>query len=225
MRKSFYLLAVVVAAFTQNAISQDDSELRMRRALEGRFLSVKMDLPAIDAGVYMTLDDTVVTFNEAAYKRLVKEYGVAIGKGARSRITGVKISTRGIELDLDGGGSPGREWVVNGINLTEPSAAAKSDREIQLERDLANVSNSGTAAHLRSELDDERQRRQAQDDRNRQAFERAKRLRSEYIEENRKNWGSKVIISIRSRKPTVTMRDILQSLSKYIELLPREPAG
>ncbi len=225
MGRVFCLVTFLIAAFTQIAIAQDDSEVRMRKALVGRFVSVKMDLPAIDAGVYMTFDDAVVSIDDSAYKRLVKEFGVAIAKGARSRITGVKISTRGIELDLDGGGSPGREWVVNGINLTEPSAVSKSDREIQLERDLQNGTSAGVAAHIRSELEDERQRRLAQDDRNRQAFERASQLRSQYIEENRKNWGSKVIISVRSRKPTVTIREMLQSLSKYIELLPREPAG
>ncbi len=225
MSRIFFLFAIVMMVFTQPAAAQDDAELRIRRALEGRFVNVKMDLPAINSGVYMTFDDTTISFDDARYKSLLKEHGTAIPKGRKSRITGVSISAKGIELDLDGGGAPTGDWAVGSLVLTEPGPVARSDREVQLERMLQQESSPGTAGYLRSELEYERSRRVAQDERNRVAFERATNLRREYIEENRKNWGSKVVIVVRSRKPTVTMRDMMQSLAKYIELLPREPAG
>jgi len=223
MRRTFYLATVVVAVVAQAAIAQDDGEDRIKRALEGRLAVVKLDLPAIDTGVSMTFDDAVISFDEATYKRLLKDYGVAIPKGTRSRITAVRVSSKGIEIDLDGGGLPGREWMVGGMVLTEPQPLGRSDREVELERQLQQELNSGRAAVLRADLEYERERRLAQDERNRQAFEQVARFRREYIDKNRKSWGSKIIIFVRSRKPNVTMRDMMASLSKHIELLPREP--
>lgn len=224
MRRTLILVAVIAAACAQTAISQEDPTERIRRSLEGRFAHVKMDLPAIDAGVFMYFDDSAVSLNEAEYQRLLKTYGVAIKSGHRARITGVRFSAKGIEVDLDGGGSPDRDWIVGSVRLEEPAPLAKSQREIDLENQLQHEQNGPQAAHLRSELEHERRRRLDQDDRNRQAFARVARLRSEYIEENRKNWGSRLIVSVRSRKGTVTMRDMLNSLSKYVELMPREAA-
>ena len=225
MQRSFYFVAGVIMACSLSALGQDDSEVRLRKALEGRTMLVKMDLPAIESGVEMVFDDAAVSFDERNYKRLVKEYGVALEKGTRARVTGVRVSRRGIEIDLDGGGSPGRDWLVGNLRLVEPAPVAKSDREMELERQLSADPPMAVATVLRSELDDERQRRMAQDERNRQAFERVDRVRTEHIEKNRKNWGSKLVIVVRSTKPTVTMRDMAKSLAKYVELLPRETPG
>jgi hypothetical protein len=218
-------LALTLTTCASVAYAQDDGEARIRRALEGRVVLAKMDLPAIDAGVYMYFDDANVSFDEVAYNKLIKEYGVAVKKGSRSKITGVRISAKGIELDLDGGGSPGRDWVVGGFTLTEPLPAPKSERELEFERRLQAEPNAESAAYWRTELEHERQRRTAQDDRNRENFNRFARMRTEYIEANRKTWGSKLIVVVRSRKPSVTVRDMMASLAKYVEILPREPAG
>lgn len=222
MRRILYLVLAIAATFAQTAISQDDGELRIRKALEGRSALVKMDMPAIDAGIYMYFDDANVSFDHGSYNKLVKDYGISVKKGTKTKITGVRVTGKGIEIDLDGGGSPDREWIVGGMRLTEPQPVARSDREVELERRLLNESNPSVASSLRTELEYERDRRMRQDDRNREAFERVARLRSQYIEENRKNWGSKLIVSVRSRKPSVTLRDMLKSLSQYVELLPRE---
>ncbi len=222
MRRILYLALAIAAAFTQTVSSQDDSELRIRKALEGRSVLVKMDMPAIDAGIYMFFDDEKVSFDQGSYNKLVKDFGISVKKGTRATITGVRVTNRGIEIDLDGGGSPDRDWIVGGIRLTEPQPVARSDREAELERRLQHETNPGAASFLRNELEYERIRRLSQDDRNREAFERVSRLRSQYIEENRKNWGSKLIVSVRSRKSSVTLRDMLRSLSQYVELLPRE---
>jgi len=77
---------------------------------------------------------------------------------------------------------------------------------------------------LRNELDYERSARVAQDAQNQETYQRMSRLRSDYIETNRKNWGSKIIVVVHSRKSGVKMRDMVQSLAKYVEFLPREAA-
>lgn len=222
MRRILFLVCAMAATFAQTAVSQDDGELRIRKALEGRLALVKMDMPAIDAGVYMFFDDANISFDQNRYNKLVKEFGISVKKGTRAMITAVRVSSKGIEIDLDGGGSPDRDWVVGSLRLTEPAPVARSDREVELERRLQQEPSLGVSSFLRNELEYERERRLRQDERNREAFERASRLRSEYIEDNRKNWGSKLIVSVRSRKPSVTLRDMVRSLSQYVEFLPRE---
>lgn len=225
MRRMVILVAAIVAAFAQTAICQDESEQRLRRSLEGRMVLMKMDMPAINSGVFMYFDDAAVSLDEANYKRLLKANGPSVTKGSKARITGVQISQRGIEIDLDGGGSPERDWIVKGIRLTEPVPLERSDREIDLERQLQYESNTSTASYLRGELDRERERRIMQDERNRQAYARMTKVRADYIDENRKNWGSKLVVAVRSRKANVSLRDMLKSLSKYVELMPRESAA
>ena len=224
MRRSFCLFAGIIAVCAQAAIGQDDAEQRIRKALEGRPVLVKMDLPAIRTGVEFVFVDADVSFDKAAYNRLVKDHGVALKKGDRATITAVRISPRGIELDLNGGGSPGEDWIVAGLRIVEPTPVAKSDREIEIERALQVEPNALIAGSLRSDLEYERQRRAIQDERNKRAFDEVSRVRSRYLEENRANLGSKLVVVVRSRKESVTLRDMSKSLAKYVELLPREPA-
>ncbi|MGE3465972.1 MAG: hypothetical protein AB7J13_03480 [Pyrinomonadaceae bacterium] len=222
MRRTSCLVFAVMAVCASLAFGQDDGAERMRKALEGRMVLVKMDLPAIDTGIDLVVDSKDVTYDTAHCNHLLKEYGVAVKKGSRSRITGLRITGKGIEIDLDGGGLPGPDWVVGDLKLVEPAPVAKSDREIELERQLSSDHSAGMSGYLRSEIEYERQRRYAQDDRNRDAFKRVERLRGDYIDENRKNWGSKVVIVVRPTKEPLTMREMVRSLAKYVELLPSE---
>jgi len=222
MRRKILLTGIAVALCTSGALAQDNSDQIIRNALVGRQVLVKMDLPAVDSGITMTLDDTNVAFDEANYNKLLREYGPSIGKGSRARITDVRVSNRGIEIDLDGGGSPQRDWFVGNLKLQAPAPLQKSDREIELERMIPNEANPATLAVLRNQLDMEQRARLMQDQRNLDMFNHVAHMRSQYLAENRKNWGSKLIVLIRSRIPTIKMRDMVQSLARYVELLPRE---
>jgi len=224
MRRYVFLTTVTFALCASVIAQQDSGEQLIKKALEGREVLVKMDLPAVDSGITMTFDDAKVTFDEANYKKLLKEYGSAIPSGTRARITDVRVSGRGIELDLNGGGSPQRDWFVGNVRLETPAPLARSNREIDLERQIQTESNPVTLASLRNELDYERSARVAQDAQNQETYQRMSRLRSDYIETNRKNWGSKIIVVVHSRKSGVKMRDMVQSLAKYVEFLPREAA-
>ncbi len=226
MQKLNYLVvAAMLALGASSVLGQDDGEVRIRKALEGRQILLKMDLPAIDAGIPMIFDDANVSYDEAAYKKLVKEYGVAIPRDSRARITGVRITNKGIEIDLDGGGLPGRDWFIGNVKLVPPDTLGKSDREVELERQISLETNPTNLNFLKSELEFEQRARVSQDQRNQEAYQRMTHLRSKYIEDNRKSWGSKLIIVVHSRKASVTMREMVKSLSKYAELLPRETTG
>ncbi len=223
IRRIFLSAVLAVVALSSFAYGQETPEDRIKRSLEGRQMLVKMDMPAADVGIDIFVDNTDVSIDQDKYKKLIRESGVAIKEGSRPRITAVRFAGGGIELELDGGGSPSRDWVVGRVILEAPAPVAKSDHEIALERRLQNENNSSITSSLRTELDSERMRRVEQDERNRVAFSRATSLRSEYIAENRKNWGSKIRIIIRSRNESVPLRDVVKALGKYAELLPREP--
>ena len=112
---------------------------------------------------------------------------------------------------------------VNLLTIAGDEACKNQHTKADLERQLQNETNRSMIIFIRNDLDAERSRRLEQDVRNQVAFSRAVSLRSEYIAENRKNWGSKLRIIIRSRDESVPLRDIVKALAKYAELLPREP--
>jgi hypothetical protein len=225
MRRNIFLTTVVVALCSSFVTAQDNGEQLIKKALIDREVLLKMDLPAVDTGITMTFDDAKVSFDKANYERLLKEYGPALSKDTRARITDVRVSRHGIEIDLNGGGLPEHDWMVGGFRLETPTPLPKSNREVTLERLIQSESNFSNLSSLRSQLDSERSARVAQDSQNQAEFDRISLLRSEYIETNRKNWGSKIIVLIRSRRSGVKMSDMVQSLAKYIVLLPREPAS
>jgi hypothetical protein len=224
MRRYVFLTTITLALCASVIAQQDSGEQLIKKALEGREVLVKMDLPAVETGITMTFDDAKVSYDEAAYKKLIREYGPAISSGTRARITEVRVSGRGIEIDLNGGGSPERDWFVGNVRLEAPVPLPRSDREIQLERQIQSETNPSIISSMRNDLDSLRAARINQDAQNQQEFQRLSRLRRDYIDANRKNWGSKIIVVVRSRKSDVKMRDMVQSLAKYIEFLPRETA-
>jgi hypothetical protein len=224
MLKDLFLTAVALALCSTFVAAQDNGEQMIKKALLDREVMLKMDLPAVNTGITMTFDDANVSFDQGSYEKLLKEYGSALSKNTKARITDVRVSAHGIEIDLNGGGLPQRDWMVGGFRLETPTPLAKSNREVELERQVQTESNLMVLNSLRSDLDSERSARVAQDAQNQAEFQRVSQLRSDYIETNRKNWGSKIIVVVHSRKSSVHMRDMVQSLAKYVELLPREPA-
>ncbi|MBV9215942.1 MAG: hypothetical protein JO053_07170 [Acidobacteria bacterium] len=225
MLRKFFPMILVAALCASAALAQDSGEAMIKKALEGRQVLVKMDLPAVDTGIPMVFDDANVTFDNENYNKLLKQYGVGIAKDSKARITGASVTSRGIEIQLNGGGSPSRDWMVAGLKLAPPVPADKSYREVELERMIPLETNALQRSYLINELEMERQERMAQDLRNQEAYQRMANLRTKYIEENRSVWGSKFIVTVHSRNANVSMKDMVRSLSKYIELLPRDKQG
>jgi hypothetical protein len=223
MRRTAYLTAlVVVAVCASMAAGQEKGEDLIKKALEGRQVLVKMDLPAVDSGLTFTFDDANVSYDEPGYKALVREYGTALAKDTRATITRVRVTRRGVEIDLNGGGSPSRDVYGGNFHVDAPVLVAKSTREQELERQIPLETNSATLSAMRSDLELEQRLRLTQDAKNQESYQQMLDMHSKYLEANRKGWGTKIIVLVRSRKPSVKMKDLVQSLAKYVELLPRE---
>ena len=223
MYRSLFVVAALVA-LCSGLSAQAKVDDPLKRALSGRLVLVKMDMPATDVGMDVFIEKKEAAIDSAKLRKLLTENGVAIATGARARITGVEYLKNGIMIELDGGGSPSLDWVVGGLRLTEPVPISKSNRELDLERSLNIEKDAAVLSSLRGDLEYERQRRVSQDERNQQAFQEASVLRNRYITQNRKNWGSRVNIIFKT-KDSIALPELAKAVSKYVELLPRDAAA
>jgi hypothetical protein len=101
MRFSVFLAAAMVLATTLPLHAQD--EARLRKALEGKRITLKMDMPATSEGVDVFPGSGRPVDYDKVGKRMKKQ-GVAIKDGEAARITKVKVKGDLIEIQLNGGG-------------------------------------------------------------------------------------------------------------------------
>jgi hypothetical protein len=92
---------VVTAVAAQPGHAQD--EARLRKALEGKRITLKMDMPATSEGVDVYPGSNRPVDYDKVGKRMKKE-GVAIKDGDAARITKIKVKEKHIEVQLNGGG-------------------------------------------------------------------------------------------------------------------------
>src|SRR5712692_2020902 len=93
------LLALAAAALP----AADQNEEALRSALVGKFVTVKIDMPASHKGVDLRFDKEE-PFNLSEHFSRIKEFDVAIREGDRVPITYVKLKDDLIEIHLAGGG-------------------------------------------------------------------------------------------------------------------------
>ena len=92
---------VLVSVIARPAHAQDEAHLR--KALEGKRITLKMDMPATSEGVDVFPGTNRPVDYEKVGKRLKKE-GIALKDGDAARITRVKVKDNLIEVQLNGGG-------------------------------------------------------------------------------------------------------------------------
>jgi len=91
----------MVLATTLPLHAQDESHLR--KALEGKRITLKMDMPATSEGVDVLPGSSRPVDYDKVGKRMKKE-GIAIKDGEAARITKLKVKDDLIEIQLNGGG-------------------------------------------------------------------------------------------------------------------------
>lgn len=102
MRLSVFLTGAMVFATMALPLHAQD-EARLRKALEGKRITLKMDMPATSEGVDVYPGSGRPVDYDKVGKRMKKE-GVAIRDGEAARITKVKVKDYLIEIQLNGGG-------------------------------------------------------------------------------------------------------------------------
>ena len=164
MRRSWLPgLAVALCALTASADPKEDA---LRAALVGKYVTVKIDMPASHKGVDLRFDKEEPFALGEHYQRL-KEFDVAIREGDRVPITYVKLKDDMIEIHLGGGGF---NWISDKTTQSF-SSSSKTSRESELERRIKNETDRTRKREMQDELDDLRRDRQRRDDRRRREIE------------------------------------------------------
>ncbi len=215
----FAAWAVVLASASPLAAQ---SEAALKAHFEGRTVAVRMDLPATEDGVDVYPAATPpVDFGR--YQTRVKRFGIAIRQGETAMVTKVKLKGRLIEFQLGGGG-----YGTSG-DQTNPSvgftAAPKTERERNLERDVKDVRDPVVKRRMQDELDYLRSQREREDRRNRALVAEATERRREFIQERRLAGGSRFNLRWRDAVPAsaLTPAGVEAALASYVDFDPAPP--
>ena len=103
MHTSSASVALAVLMLTHITALSAQDEARLRRALEGKRVTVKIDMPASQEGVdVFPGSNRPIDFPKLSGR--LKKYGVAVKEGESAMITKVKVKDDLVELQLGGGG-------------------------------------------------------------------------------------------------------------------------
>jgi len=145
------------AALLQAAPVAAQSEEALRRAFEGNFVVVKMDMPATHKGVDVH-PDRDPDIDSSSYSDRVREFGIALREGERILVTGIKVKKKkNIEFHLAGGG-----YGVFGDDAGSVYVPTvdKSRREKDLEKAVKDERDPERRRRLQRELDSLRRERE-----------------------------------------------------------------
>jgi hypothetical protein len=216
------LIAPLVVVLAAAAPAAAQTEWDLKQAFEGRFVVVKMDMPATHRGVDLYPDrQPAVDFRE--YSARVREFGVALRAGDRIMVTTVRVKKKNIEFHLGGGGygvfgdDSGYVYVPD---------ETKSRRERDLEKQIKDERDTDRRRRMQRELDDLRRDR-ARENRRRDAEERELTARKQSeIAGKRLDAGSRFNLwfdeyRLASRLPTA--RELRLMLAEFIEFADGPP--
>jgi hypothetical protein len=132
------------------------SEQQLRAAFEGRYVIIRMDMPATQRGVDVYPGrEPAVDFK--GYSDRIRTFGVALRDGDRVLVTAVRVKKKNIEFQLAGGGYG--VWGDDSGYVYVPTAY-KSDREKDLEKRIKDERDSDRRRRMQRELDDLRRDRE-----------------------------------------------------------------
>lgn len=207
-------MLVVIAAPAR--AQPQDAAAALKKALEGRHVTVLMDMPATSAGVDLYPQREPDIQAEAVGLRL-KNFGAAIRRGARVPITLIKVNKKNIEVQLAGGG-----YGVAGdpVAIPMPAYVPKSRQELDLERERDRTRDATRKKEIEREL------RALADERSRAQIAASRLADLEYavkaaeIARKRLERGSRFNVwypDKRLEQWVPTTADLMQALSQYVD--------
>ncbi len=215
MRALIALFAAVVVGIAA-APAQAQTEWDLRQAFEGKFVVVKMDMPATHLGVDL-YPDQQPSVDFRLYSARVREFGVALRPGDRIMITTVRVKKKNIEFQLGGGGYGVFGDDTGSVYVPDES---KSRREKDLEKWIQDERDPERRRRMQRELDDLRHDRERENRRHEaEARDLTARKQSE-IASKRLDAGSRFNLwfdefRLASRLPTP--REMRLMLGQFLE--------
>jgi hypothetical protein len=141
------VLTLAVVAQTAALAAQDEAGLR--RALEGKRITVKIEMPASQEGVdVFPGSERPIDFPKLSGR--LKKYGTALKDGESAMITKVKVKDDLIEIQIGGGGY-GTSGDVLGNILTNKDADRGSAQQIKIANQRAIRAAAGSRFNLHYE--------------------------------------------------------------------------
>ena len=214
MKNAALLFASLLLAASLNA--QDAQSLS--QFFEGKQVVVKIDMPGSQQGIDI-FPERGGMLDAKAYGKRMKSFPVALRNGDAVMVTTVKVKDKSIEFQLGGGGfgTVGDDTDTS-VKFTP---APKSDREKDLENQIANTDDPDKKTDLQRELDYVRRRRERDDDRNKAIAEDAARDKKDRVDQDRMKGGSRFNLKYDGKvPPNITPQDIMAALSQYVSFPP-----
>src|SRR5918998_3537740 len=213
MRSALVLgLLLTVSAFRVAA----QSEIVLRDYFEGRSVTLKQPMPGTEEGVDI-FPGASRPLDYPRYAKRLKEHGTAIRSGESAIITKIKVKSKHIEFQLDGGGygTMGDETSSN----VSTAAAPKTRREKNLEAEIKRETDPVRKRAMREEIDDLRREREREDARNRAMVAEAEEHRKENIRQRRLEGGSRFNIRYREQMPSRALEpaSVMAALGEYVD--------
>jgi hypothetical protein len=195
---------------------QAQTEWDLKQAFEGKFVIVKMDMPATQRGVDLYPDrQPSVDFRE--YSARVREFGVALKPGDRIMVTTVRVKKKNIEFQLGGGGYGVFGDDTGYVYVPEES---KSRREKDLEKWIKDERDYERRRRMQRELDELRRDRERENRRARSESRELTAQKESEIASKRLDAGSRFNLwfeefRLASRVPTP--REMRLMLGQYLD--------
>ena len=196
---------------------QAQNEAALRQALEGKMVTVKVDMPGTSKGIDVFPEEqTPVEWREVAQR--MKDNGTALRIGQASRITKVVVkSDSHIEVQLGGGG-----FGTFGDNVGSPiSANTESDskRERMLRDSIKAAPNTDRKKQFEKDLANARDDRERQNARATAAAVTANEAREANLRVKRAEGGSRFNVRYKHGIPAdaLTADGVLRALAQFIE--------
>jgi hypothetical protein len=146
----------------------------------------------------------------------LKQFGVSLRNGDTTMVTKVKVNKDNVEFQLGGGGfGTAMDDSDTSVHFT---AADKSDREKELERQLNNETDPNRRRSLQRELDYVRAERERRNAYNRARAQDNAAMRTQQVEIKRQQGGSRFNLRIDARKmgDSLTPEVVMNALAAYM---------
>jgi hypothetical protein len=213
------LLLLLVAAAPLRAQSED----QLRRYFEGRRVTLKIAMPGTEQGVDI-YPGTDRPLDYPKYAERLKDNGTAIVAGDDAMITKIRVKSKHIEFQLDGGGYGTMSDETSTSVYVAPTA--KSQREKSLEGQLEREKDPVKRRDINQELDDLRTAREREDGRNRAEVADAEEQKKMALRMRRFEGGSRFNVRFRDRLPdsVLTPEGLQAALAEYV-VFPELPVN
>jgi hypothetical protein len=209
-----FALSLLLLATPSIALGQ--SEAALKEYFEGKTVKVKIAMPGTEDGVDL-YPGTAKPLDYPRHADRLKDNGTALRAGAEALVTKIKVKSKLIEFQLDGGGygTMGDETSTS-VGVSE---APKTKREQNLEGELKRTSDPLRRREIKEELDDLKADRERENARNRANVAEAQETRKANIRQRRLEGGSRFNIRYQNGVPpqALTPDGIKAALASYLE--------